>query len=553
MYPLLSILNCGLFSFFEVHSMKKIGFVIFSFLLTGCGHQAISENRIDKLNGDIVPPVNFGKSETIPVSVAQFVALRGELARQEVNVKEISTLDIKDPYGMLAVRLIISGPEKIDILNFPEVGDGYNYSIVGAKIRQDPVYMYGDAQSLMNRLRKTVNSFGRENLEDIITLNNYDPIVRDKSGNLYELGSIIPLKKEASQKYLKEYRDYSQTMETAIKEGKLKRLEQAWKGLLAKPNTNVGNMSLKEMSQQPEFAQLLKADNTLDVKKTVHILKKVDAQQNQASKIQGLASIASSDGVYTHNKSIRPLAGSGYYQETYMWGVREKDTKSTWSFNVMNLVPIPNKYTRTTIVGCSTVTGMAMVYDMWRRGEKLGNQAYDDEVLPVAYLDYQLLQPRARPPRKPNPIYEKLSERNKEGEFLATTFMNGRYQELGGTPGVGNAFWDFEEGLPKMLNHVFPSRNWEKRIAYEWKTVGRGSSGTMREIVARQLPKANAVAAMYSVGGKSGHTSIVWQAENITHLGGLAEDAYVKTIDHPKDFRLVTGYNTNAGIFSIYY
>lgn len=153
------------------------------------------------------------------------------------------------------------------------------------------------------------------------------------------------------------------------------------------------------------------------------------------------------------------------------------------------------------------------------------------------------------------PTYAILNQKNPDGANFSTVAMNAGHHD----GNVANTVWDIAGGLNTMLNKVWPTSFplGSNHVWFEWKTAGRGSPGTMREILAAQLPRGRAVLVTYPTSGTNGHTSIARSAHLMSYQSWIfwtGYDAYTTSIDHPHENRLLTGTTVAAsGVYSVNY
>lgn len=563
-----------------------------SLLLVGCGTQINNPANTTEqtfaapqLLTSLEIPQALRDAEIVPAALGQLTSLRmmnDETLRAQAN-NAITTFDVYSPHGVLVERLEVFGPQKLNLAQLRNFGDEYSYSLVGANSIQDRVYVYGHGQYLSGRLNTTINAIGgAAQFSHFMTSNMLDLIVVTKQGELYLLGESQKISEDQAANLRNEYDvlvDAWQNQPESFKEN-----EQIWLAI-ASDNGQPTQQSLNQLTES-NYGRIIGKDGSIDLSIMLRASQELEAsslrEQPAFLRTLNYGNRPDYDGTYHYNGPRNRdnqvmLPGGGFAQRSGSWGdfvtyTPGVPTNRFWSAYYFAAPGMA----LTDLIGCSAGSAQALIHDIHRQGRpvRVGNEwlwwqlREVERYNPVLGKDYlyhnyaiytelsQVNYDAARHMPGEFPTYKILNETMSDGTNFSTNAMRaGIYYN-----DVSNTVQDIGPGLAIMLNKVwpeyYPTAN-INNVWMEWKTAGAGSNGTMRQILKDQLLRGNTVIATYPTGGTAGHTSVVSSSNHISYQSWgfwTGYDAYVSTIDHPYESRLVTGRNVPAsGIYSVVY
>ena len=534
---------------------------ITSVLLASCNQTP----SLEAANNQNQVPALMSRAEEVPQALGQLIALNNSVKGQKLEVSSIkaqSSLSVTNPDGIKVMRVEVTGPEKVDLLSGQQLSKNSTYAFVGATSTQDGLYRYGLGQELGEEFSKTLKAIGgKDQVDKAITYNLLSIVLVTKNGQQYLVGQDKPMTdlelsgaKEEYRTILDAYRDKPEGFE---------KNQILWKKLAS--SDGVAAQSLKTAS----ISAISNLDGSLNLQKALGMMQSGLSAQEAKLMPQALNALAY-DGRYDYNASRATLSGGGYAQSSTYWGVRgpsgSDETYLTYPF----ILELGNDVVQP-LIGCSAASAQSLIFNMWKAGYSInykgiyrswsykakqysGNSQWygNDRTYDVnssGYVNNQYGGLTFENDDNEFVPLKILNEKTAEGRNFSTVAMNAGVYD--GT--VANKVNDIPRGLGIMLNKIWPWMG-EQNVWYEWKTAGKGSTGTMREILATNLPAGRVVMASYPTGGFQGHTSTVTYATLTSYWGGWAQDAYIATYDHPNSGYLVTGYNVPAsGIYSVNY
>ncbi|MHA0036603.1 hypothetical protein [Deinococcus sp. PESE-13] len=539
--------------------------------LAACGTQAPQGQApaadspvVRQLVPTATPPAKLAEAERIPPALSQMMTLQRSVSQKQSaqSIKAVSSLDVDNPHGLLVVRLEVLGPTSVDLLSGEALNDEYTYSIVGANSTQDRVYVYGNAKYLSEKLRTTLEAVGgKTQVKSVVTANLMDLIIQTNAGDLYLVGEKTPMTRdqianslEVYETIMQAYEDHPEAADTNA---------EVWKALAGNTGAKPGSLSLNDVSKTA-LAEYTLPDGNLNLTKALAVVNhKLSASSlnlaPMALRAMGGNSTAY-DGQYTYPGT---LPGGGFAQYSLYWNQLDANGQSLNYYTYSWVGGPANTPYYQMLIGCSASSAQALIHDMFRKGNSVSGKIWTpgrDAATGItndALYSVSNVYPNGAAKYFPDsfPTYAILNQENADGANFSTSAMNAGHHN----GQVVNSVWDIAWGLNQMLNKVWPERYplSSNHVWSEWKTAGKGSGGTMREILATQLPAGRTVIVSYPTGGTTGHTSIAKFADLVSYQSWMfwtGYDAWVNTIDHPNENRLLTGtYVAASGVYSVYY
>lgn len=488
-------------------------------------------------------------------------------------VNKQTTMDVVNPNGTMVVRLVVSGPQKLDLLSGNTFGNDYTYTLAGASATQDNAYLNGNGTDLSGKLSATLQAIGgKNNFKRLITADLYDLIVETKDGQFYNLGEVHPMtdaeKKSAQtnfQAILKGYLDHPEAYDKNIKR---------WKGSASSNGMGAQAIeALKLTELSPAMKAITDEDGDLDVSKALHSLK----GQSTGLVPQGLMKAQQVDQYNYFNPYARgyyaPLPAGGFAQRGLDFGMIGVNGQTLrWVVNTTGGT------TTTDLIGCGPAAAQAMIMHRWMSGHPINyggsskSWSYSVKLMPDgigktwannAQL-YTSSADGAMDESADGAIafqgdinqfvpYRILNQTVAGGYNLSTGAMNG--YAIGS--GVAVTPWNIAGGINQMLTAVWPELGGQNNVMYEYKVAGAGSSGLMSDLLNTYATTSVVLAVFPANGLVNGHVDTVILGHihyYYTWYGAQTRDAWVTTHDYPNTERNMSGINTAySGIYAIRY
>lgn len=526
-------------------------------------------------------------SNTVPAGVSQLVAVRSQYflgkqdnmsdAKLKANVKQVNSVPVYDLKGQLVTRIEITGPKKIDIFTVDprSLTDAYIFHSVGATDELDPLYAFGAAKPFVEKLQKSVKAAG--SIKKLVTTDFMSVIVESNSGKLFEHGKTKPLSKKEARALKVSYGNFLVKL-SDIRKNKadvIANQQERWKKTLAPVNGDTEDIKNLQVAAKKALADYLNSDGELNAAAAMNALisgkeSTIAGLSATPAKFSAQGSGGVSDGTYKYNGDFLP--GGGSSQRAYMW------TDNKLADYIVTWVAKPffpwGQHEDVEVNGCISSTIQAMMFDLWRQhggtnhrfqfkhkntlvspepldlplytrimsnnGIKIakskftnGNFAYGDR-LHVGHTRILRKDKDGAIGDETYKLYEIMNEKDSWGRNKSTVEANLGHM---GKDAVAGNVWEVKPGINNTAKRIFPNANLEGWG--EWKTAGFGSNGTMRKILARQLPEGRAVAAGFMNDNNKGHVDIVGEGKLTSFF--FAHDAYVRTTDNWDSFKTVTG------------
>lgn len=546
-------------------------------------------------------------SNTVPAGVSQLVAVRSQYflgkqdnmsdAKLKANVKQVSSVPVYDLKGQLVTRIEITGPKKIDIFTVDprSLTDAYTFHSVGATDELDPLYAFGAAKPFVEKLQKSVKAAG--SVKKLVTTDFMSVIVESNSGKLFEHGKTKPLSNKEARALEVSYGDFLVKL-SDIRKNKadvIANQQERWKKTLAPVNGDTKDVKNLQVAAKKALADYLNSDGELNAAAAMNALisgkeSTIAGLSATPAKLSAQGSGGVSDGTYKYKGDFLP--GGGYAQHSPYWGIGKlvKGEEDGWTKWYTKPFFPWGQYEWVPNIGCTVSATQALIYDVWlKRGleeERFRFRFGNVLITPSPSIDLPVYT-RVMMSGNDLKAYNKKHERNfTYGQLLSLNAINNLYRLRNNTWGVASSNvnwlyqlmnetdasgqnksmlegnvghmgqaasaanpWEIKPGIENLARRVLPNAKLEGWG--EAKLVGFGSNGTMREVLATQLPKSRAVIAAFMSDNKTkevplpGHADIVAEAKLTSFF--FAHDAYVRTNDNWDSFKSVTGVITTLG------
>ena len=544
--------------------------------------QTGSDHAVTTLQGNSSNPALLANAEEVPQALGQLMGLsavmKSKFTLSAQSAKAVNSLDVYNPNGTKIMRVVVYGPQKVDLLSGQDFDISYTFAYVGANAVQDRTYLTGKGSVLSSQLKTTLNAIGgSKNVKQLVSADVFDIIVQTKKGELYLLGETTPMNagqlafaRDQFAALTKAYQDNPENFEYNKK---------LWNAL-AGTDGQVSPQSLQTLTST-NLGQLTDSDGNLNLERAFA------ATQGKLSAQSGVKALSltaqAADGYYYFNNyrsgNYLPIPSGGQAQDSRYWGDVTFDSAGNMQptlYNTHAFYSSWNSDTYMNLIGCGPSAAQALIMHRWMSG----------------YTAYYKGLPRSFSPKSTYVMYggenrfannwevstqhsfgqggfsyTGLAYRNDDNELVpykllneklpgdynfSVVAMNAGYDQ----GGVSTKTTDIGPGLQQMLGKVWPYMAGGNNVWYEYKVAGSGSNGTMREILAQNLPAGRVVISAFPTGGTFGHVDTVVYARLSSYpiLWWRGEDAYINTHDYRDVERLVTGYNVSfSGVYSVNY